>query len=97
MSLNPFVPANPQEVARFMEGVQPKSPAVHEQIIDTAKQIGKAVAGTGVTIVTAPLALPEATLYGGANVLGAGSAVLNKMGSMINKTRTRAINVVLGA
>ncbi|MBT4020793.1 hypothetical protein HOD71_00030 [Candidatus Peribacteria bacterium] len=88
-NLNPFVPADPQRVSKFMEGVQPLAPPVHRQIIDTAKQIANAVSGTGVTIVTSPLAVAEAGLYAGANAMGIPTAILNKCASMTNHVRTR--------
>lgn len=95
-SLRLFQPQRPEDVHAFMESVQIQAPPIHRQIIDTGKLVARAIAGTGITIATAPLALAEGAFYFAANILAVPSTVLNKVGSITNRTRTKLFNAVMG-
>jgi hypothetical protein len=95
--LNPFVPPRPEVTQRFVESVQPLAPPVHRQIIDTVKQVAKALGLTGATIVTSPLAVAEGGLYAAANVLAMPSVILNKLASITNAARTRIFHTIMGS
>jgi hypothetical protein len=91
-----FQPQRPDEVKAFMESVQMTEPPIHTQIIDTAKQVARALGATAATVLSSPLALAEGALYAGANILAVPSVTLNKAGSIVNKTRTSVFNTIMG-
>jgi len=79
-----------------MRNVQPNDPAIHIQMMDTAKQISKAVGATVGTVGTAPLAIMESGLYASANILATPSAVLNKLGKVTNTVRSKTYSTLSG-
>lgn len=91
-----FRPQSAEVVGDFMRNVQPHDPAIHTQMVDTAKQIGKAVGATVGSIGTAPLALAEGGLYASANILATPSAVLNKLGKVTNTVRSKTFSTLSG-